>query len=168
MEPAVKPASEKTKSGKVGVLATQGTFKSERYCSLVERFAGGIEVFENPCIGLVELIESGKMNHQNTKTFMAKIVEPMIEKEIDAIVLGCTHYPFIQPILKEILPNNIQIINPAPAVARHTRNRLKKLGLLAEQTSPSIQFYTTGHPINFQKQIKQLINIEATVKGLRW
>ena len=168
MEPAVKPAAEKTKTGKVGVLATQGTFKSERYCSLVERFTNGIEVLENPCIGLVELIENGKANHSKTKALLTKIVEPMIEEKIDAIVLGCTHYPFIQSVLKEILPPAIQIINPAPAVARHTKKRLSKLKLLNEQSSRKVKFYTSGNPFTFQKQIKHLIDFDGKVKGLRW
>ena len=168
MEPAIKPAAEKTKTGKVGILATQGTFKSERYCSLVERFGNGIEVMENPCIGLVDLIESGDAESDETKAMLSKITAPMIKEGIDAIVLGCTHYPFIQSILEEILPEGIQIINPAPAVARHTKNRLSKLNLLSERSDRKVKFYTSGNPFTFQKQIKELIDIDVKVKGLRW
>ncbi len=168
MEPAVKPAAEVTKTGKVGILATQGTFMSERYCSLVERFGQGIEVFENPCIGLVDLIENGAIESPKTKELLSNVVSPMIEGGVDTLVLGCTHYPFVQSVLETILPPEIEIINPASAVARHTFDRLKKLNLLSENSGQTIQFYTTGDALKFQDQIKQLIDLQSVVKGLKW
>lgn len=168
MEPAVKPAAKVTKTGKVGILATQGTFQSERYCSLVERFGKGIEVFENPCIGLVDLIENGDIESAKTKYLLSQVVAPMMAEGVDTLVLGCTHYPFVQSVLKTIVPNEIKIINPAPAVARHTFNRLKKLNLLSENNKKISKFYTTGDALKFQKQIKQLIGLQVVVKGLRW
>lgn len=168
MEPAVKPAAEVTKTGKVGVLATQGTFMSERYCSLVERFGKGIEVFENPCIGLVDLIENSGIDSPKTKDLLAKVITPMMEEGVDTLVLGCTHYPFIQSVLKSIIPEQIEIINPAPAVARHTFDRLKKLKLLSENSRQFMKFYTTGDTLKFQSQIAQLIGLQTVVKGLKW
>jgi len=168
MEPAVKPASEVTKSGKVGILATQGTFKSERYCSLVERFGKGIDVIENPCLGLVDLIENGSIDNSETIELLKEVTAPMMAEGVDTIVLGCTHYPFVQSILESIVPDTIKIINPASAVARHTLNRLEKLNLLSENSGQSIKFYTTGDAMKFQKQIMQLIDLQVVVKGLKW
>jgi len=168
IEPAIKPAAEKTKTKKIGVLATKGTFESERYTSLIERFANGIEILANPCIGLVELIEKGKIEHKETIELLSKILNPMILKGIDSIVLGCTHYPFIQPILERMLPKNVIIINPASAVAHHTRNRLAKLNILVNQEKRKVQFYTTGNSIYFQEQIKKLLQIDRKVNKLNW
>lgn len=168
MEPAVKPAAEVTKTGKVGVLATQGTFMSERYCSLVERFGQGIEVFENPCIGLVKLIENGAIDKPETIKLLKEVTTPMIAEGVDTLVLGCTHYPFVKSVLETIIPSEIEIINPAPAVARHTFDRLKKLNLLSENSGQAIQFYTTGDALKFESQIKQLIDLQVVVKGLKW
>ena len=125
MEPAVKPAAAQTKSGKVGVLATAGTFESQRYLSLMRRFAKDVEVFENPCIGLVERIEDGQLDGEETAVIVRNCVQPMLDAGVDTLVLGCTHYPFIRPLLEEICKNTssdrtISIIDPAPAIARQT------------------------------------------------
>lgn len=166
MEPAIKPAAKLSKTRKVAILATAGTFKSQRYGSLIERFGKGIEVIQNPCIGLVELIESGKTNSPETRDFLKKVTAPMLKAGVDTIVLGCTHYPFIQPILEDFFPKGINIIDPAPAVAQQVKRRLENLDLLGAKKKGSIQFCTTGNIKSFETQIEQLIDYQGVVKGV--
>jgi len=92
----------------------------------------------------------------------------MLKNEVDTLVLGCTHYPFIQPVLESILPEDVKIIDPAPAVARQVRRRLKKIDLLGEKGQSSVQFYTTGNVKCFKNQITELIDNQGVVKGLRF
>jgi glutamate racemase len=147
MEPAVKPAALATRTGKVGVLATQSTITSERYASLMHRYAAGVEVLENPCIGLVPRIEAGHFDHPDTQNLLAEIVRPMLEQGVDTLVLGCTHYPFLAASLRKITGPDIQIIDPAPAVARQVARRLDELDLLVPaplQHEPYYRFYASG------------------------
>ena len=146
MEPAVKSAAETTKNNKVGVLATLSTINSERYGLLMNRFAADVNVFENPCIGLVPLIESGQLNGSEIEKLVRSILNPMIDAEIDTLVLGCTHYPFIQPLLREILENKVQIIDPSPAIARQVERLLTKNNLLeTRDITPTYSFYASGN-----------------------
>jgi len=147
MEPAVKPAAQATRSGKVGVLATQSTIHSKRYASLMQRYAAGVEVYENPCIGLVPRIEAGQFQHQQTKELIESIVRPMLEKGVDTLVLGCTHYPFIAPLLRQLVGPDVQLIDPAPAVARQVARRLDEAMLLVpapQQHKAEYHFYASG------------------------
>ncbi len=102
MEPAVKPAAEHTQSGVVGVLATPATFQGALYASVVERFAQGVEVLQDTCPGLVKQIETGELHTGETREILERAICPMLDKGIDTIVLGCTHYPFVIPLIQEI------------------------------------------------------------------
>ncbi len=146
MEPAVKPAAEATQSNKVGVLATLSTINSERYAQLMHRYAANVEVTENPCIGLVPLIEEGKLDDIQTRELLESILFPMLEDGIDTLVLGCTHYPFLLPLLRSILGPEIQIIDPAPAVARQVQRVLSNKELLKgeNERKPSYHFFASG------------------------
>jgi glutamate racemase len=126
MEPAVKPAAEKTHSGKVGVLATPATFQSKLYNSVVERFAKNVKIYQNTCSGLVQEIEKGNFSGIETRNILENALYPMLENEIDSIVLGCTHYPFVIPLIKEIVGPDVTVIDPAPAVAKQTMRILSK------------------------------------------
>jgi len=99
MEPAVKPAAEGTKSGRVGVLATPATFQGELYASVVERFANDVSIFQNTCPGLVAEIEAGRMDGRKARRILTDALRPMLADGIDTIVLGCTHYPFVIPLI---------------------------------------------------------------------
>lgn len=136
MEPAVKPGAAATKTGVVGVLATAGTFQSQRYAGLMARFAQHIQLLENPCTGLVELIEAGQLDSRSTRQLLESILHPMMEQGADTFVLGCTHYPFVQPLIQDIIGPGRFVINPAPAVARQLRHILEEHGLLAAHTVP--------------------------------
>lgn len=155
MEPAVKPAASKSRTGIIGVLATEGTIQSDRYVSLKTRFGMGIEVLEDSCKGLVPLIEGGEQEEE-IKTLLSVILEPMIAKGVDNLVLGCTHYPFIENHLRDLLPDDVEIINPAPAVARQTRNILSNHHHLGKGELV-VRFFSTGDFAHLEKQAKILI-----------
>jgi glutamate racemase len=113
MEPAVKPAAEQTHTGVVGVIATPATFQGELYASVVERFASGVTVLEDTCPGLVEQIEAGNLEGDETRRILEKALFPMLEKGIDTIVMGCTHFPFVIPLIQQITGPNVRVIDPA-------------------------------------------------------
>jgi glutamate racemase len=172
MEPAVKPAARQTQTGKVGVLATAGTFESQRYTSLMARFAQGVTLYENPCRGLVELIEAGKTEGEETAVLLQQILSPMIDAGVDTLVLGCTHYPFVLPLLTRLLanaPQPVTIIDPAPAVARQAQRVLTQRGLLTTATTPgTTRYLTTGPPTRLAHAVSQLLGEEVAVETAVW
>ncbi|MDX1437366.1 MAG: aspartate/glutamate racemase family protein, partial [Anaerolineales bacterium] len=128
MEPAVKPASEGTVTGKVGVLATPTTFQGTLYASLLDRYAEGITIYQHTCPGLVSEIEAGRLTGTEARRILTQAIEPMLAAGVDQIVLGCTHYPFVLPLIREIAGPEVTVVDPAPAVARQTARVLKTLG----------------------------------------
>ena len=124
IEPGVKPAVALTRTGKVGVLATQGTLTGDRFQSLVERFAGGVEVITQPCPGLVECVERGDLDGREARTLTERYVLPLVVRGVDTLVLGCTHYPFLRPLIEQIAGPDVQIVDTGEAVARQTRKVL--------------------------------------------
>lgn len=120
IEPAIKPAALRTKTKKVGVLATKGTLSSSLFHNTSKLYSEGITVVEQEGKGLVELIEAGKKDAPETEELLRSFVNPMLNKGIDCLVLGCTHYPYLIPLLKKIIPKDITIIDSGEAVARQT------------------------------------------------
>lgn len=154
MEPAVKPAVEASRSHKIGVLATQTTFKSPRYQKLLTRFAKGYTCFENPCIGLVERIEAGEWEHPATYSLLEEIIQPMLGNGVDTLVLGCTHYPFVQSAIANIAGEEVNIINPAPAIARQlTRVLASRTLLQAENIKPKHEFWVSGNEDSMRRAL---------------
>src|SRR6266498_2029706 len=147
MEPAVKPGAETTRTGKVGVLATPATFQGALYASVVERFANGVELLQHTCPGLVSQIEKGDLDSLATRSILEDALNPMLEKNIDTVVLGCTHYPFVIPLIQEIVGEKVRVIDPAPSVAKQVRRVLEAKGMRS-QSSPKggVKFYTSGDP----------------------
>jgi glutamate racemase len=157
VEPAIKPATLQTKTGKVGVIATQGTLKGEKFNETKTRYAQGVEVFIQIGYGLVELVENGKSNSSEAKKLLEKYLLPMLSHQVDQIVLGCTHYPFLIPVIEEIIKDQAQVINPAIAIARHTYKVLADNQLLnLADSSPKYDFYTTGNLKLLKKIMSQL------------
>src|SRR5690349_16127980 len=111
MEPAVKPAAERTQTGRVGVLATPATFQGALYASVVERFANGVELYQNTCPGLVQQIEQGNLNGKETRRILEEALLPMLENNIDTVVLGCTHYPLVIPLIQKIVGEQVRVID---------------------------------------------------------
>jgi glutamate racemase len=169
MEPAVKPAAENTLTGVVGVLATPATFQGALYASVVERFAAGVELVRSTCPGLVEQIESGDLEGPRTRAILERALYPMLERNIDTVVLACTHYPFVIPLIQNIVGANVRVIDPAPAVARQTMRLVEKNGLSTQSGEPQPPgYYTSGNPRELRRVLPRLLGEDAEVVGLRW
>ncbi|MCL6588922.1 MAG: glutamate racemase [Firmicutes bacterium] len=157
VEPAVKPAHEVTKNGKIGVLATQLTLNGDRFTHLVERYGAGVEVLTQPAPGLVELVEAGKIDSPETEAVLTRYLEPLLKNEVDTLVLGCTHYPFLRPLIQKICGPGVAIIDTGKAVAAQTRRVLENKGILNPAAQPGREiFYTTGDPEEITKTINKL------------
>jgi len=168
MEPAIKPAAEKTETGSVGVLATQATFQGALYASVVERFANDVRLIQDPCIGLVQQIEAGNLDGVETKDILEKALNPMIEANIDTVVLGCTHFPFVFPLIEQIVGPSVRLINPAPAVARQVIRVLgKDLSDSNKFGGGEIEFLTTGS-LQSYKNILQKLEFEGNARRIIW
>lgn len=148
IEPAIKPAALQTKTNAIGILATKGTLSSELFHHTSTLFTNGHNVIEQEGDGIVELIESGKTESPEMQDLLLTYLQPMLDANIDSLVLGCTHYPYLIPILTKLLPAHVQIIDSGEAVARQTKAVLSKNGLLNMDNtqSPKIQFYSNTSP----------------------
>ncbi len=169
MEPAVKPAAESTHTGVVGVLATPATFQGALYASVVERFASGVTILQDTCPGLVGQIEKGELDSSSTRETLERALHPMLEQGIDTVVLGCTHYPFVIPLIKQIVGPEVRVIDPAPAVARQTA-RLLDVGGLREPGTHSgvLYFFTSGEAARFNSCLPTLLGEAGEVQQIVW
>lgn len=165
MEPAVKPAAAATKSGVVGVLATTGTLQSAKFAALLDRFAADVRVVTQPCPGLVELIETGDLVSPAIRQLLRSYVDPLVAAGCDTIILGCTHYPFLKPLLREMLPTSITLIDTGAAVARQLQRLLAQRDLLATEISGPAQFWTSGNPDNFRNILPLLWKNSDSVRS---
>jgi len=168
MEPAVKPAAETTRTGVVGVLATPATFQGELFASVVERFANGVQLINQVCPGLVEQIEAGRLHTSDTLDMLDRFLLPIRAANADTIVLGCTHYPFVIEAIRQLAPG-VNVIDPAPAVARQVDRVLKERGLLrAEDGSGEPLFITSGDLQQYQQMLRTLVNAETHGRQAIW
>ncbi len=186
MEPAVKPAAEHTRTGVVGVLATPATFQGALYASVVERFASGVTLLQHTCPGLVIQIEAGQLDTPPTRRILEDALRPMLAQGIDTVVLGCTHYPFVIPLIQQIVGPEVRVIDPAPAVARQVGRLLEANGkqlplppipypLGEENVDPSrnpalapIEFLTTGDAARLRSLLSRLLGEGGEVRPLHW
>jgi glutamate racemase len=169
MEPAVKPAAEQTRSGVVGVMATTATFQTEVYASVVERFGKGVRVLHQACPGLVTAIEAGELDTPGTETLLRGWLEPMMAEGIDALVLGCTHYPIVRPLIERIVGPQVRVIDPAPAVARQVDRLLQHHGLNAPPGAQgSLVCHTSGDPATFAQLLEALDLSGTEVRAAYW
>jgi glutamate racemase len=171
MEPAVKPAAEYTRTGVVGVLATPATFQGALYASVVERFANGVTLLQHTCPGLVAQIEAGQLETPPTRQILEDALRPMLAQHIDTVVLGCTHYPFVIPLIQHIVGPGVRVIDPAPAVARQVGRLLMERRLYTSPASPAlapIEFLTTGSAGGLQSLLPRLLGEEGEVRTLNW
>jgi glutamate racemase len=169
MEPAVKPAAEKTQTGVVGVLATPATFQGGLYASVVERFADNVILLQSTCPGLVQQIERGELETKKTRAILESALHPMLVQGIDTVVLGCTHYPFVIPVIQEIVGPGVRVIDPAPAVARQVERMLNLHGMRTtrENSEPPLLF-TSGKLLPFKTLLPRLIDQECKVQEVKW
>ena len=156
MEPAVKPAALGTKSGVIGVLATAGTLKGSKYLHTRGRFEDNVSIVEHVGEGFVDLVEAGKLDGKQAEDTVRASLQPLLDKGADIIVLGCTHYPFLQPVIERLAGPSVQVIDPAPAVARQTLHILQEKGIPTGKVSFSIDLYHSGDPESLQR-IYQLV-----------
>ncbi len=154
IEPAIKPAAINSKTQTIGVLATKGTLTSELFNKTIELYKD-TKIVEQVGHGLVELIENGELKSSEMTKLLHSYLDPMIEKNIDYLVLGCSHYPYLIPQIKQILPTRIQIIDSGEAVARQTQKVLKeKIGLNSSKENGKAVFYTNSNPKVLSEIIK--------------
>src|SRR5665647_112261 len=123
MEPAVKPAAAHTRSGVIGVLATSRTIASDNFAKLHERFGADVKILMQACPGLVEQVEAGNLSGDETRALLERYILPLLAQQADTLVLGCTHYPFLAPLIREIAGATVTVIDPSAAIARELRRR---------------------------------------------
>jgi len=161
IEPAIKPAALQTKTNTIGILATKGTLSSELFSKTANLFAGNIKVVEQVGNGIVELIENDKLHTDVMIALLKTYLEPMIKADIDYLVLGCTHYPYLIPMLLELLPKHVKIIDSGEAVARQTKVVLKHHCLLNTQiTKTKSEFFTNGNPDVMISLLDEKFNVD--------
>jgi glutamate racemase len=167
IEPAVKPAASRTRSRVVGVLATTGTLESPNMGKLLANYGTDVEFVIQPCPGLADQVEKGELASEATRALVRRYVRPMVDKGADIVVLGCTHYPFLRPVIQEIAGPAVDVIDPATPVARELRRRLEAAGLLNEDgASGTERFWTTGAVEVVEPIVRQLWSAHANVAGL--
>ena len=156
MEPAVKPAALGTRSGVIGVLATAGTLKGSKYLHTRGQYEDDVRIVEHVGEGFVELVENGILDGPQAEETVRKSLRPLLEEGADIIVLGCTHYPFLRPVIERLAGPQVKVIDPAPAVARQTLRMLQEKGIPTGEGTFSIDLYHSGEPESLQR-IFQLV-----------
>ncbi|WP_054852664.1 glutamate racemase [Olleya sp. ITB9] len=165
IEPAIKPAALQTQTKAIGILATKGTLSSELFNNTSQLYNNGVTIVEQEGEGIVQLIEAGLIYSDQMTELLVNYLKPMIKSNIDYLVLGCTHYPYLIPQLSKILPKHIKIIDSGDAVANQTKLVLEKYNLVNNAKIKSDNFfYTNGKP----KVMKTLLNNVYDVKYLKF
>jgi glutamate racemase len=144
MEPAVKPASLMTKTGEIGVLATVGTLDGKLFNEKITIYGEFVNIHYAEGLGLVELAESNQINTSISRKTLTKLLEPMLKKNIDQLVLGCTHYPLFSDQIKKIVGESVNLIDPADAIARRVKDLLIREKALNIKSQQQIEYYTNG------------------------
>lgn len=148
MEPGVKPAIQVSRNGNIGVLATAGTLGSLKFRDLIERHANGAELFIKPCHGWVEHIEAGDLSESETMRMIETTLSPLLQKRVDTLVLGCTHYPFLTPQIKKLAGEEVGIVDTGYAVATHLKRRLEENDLLSASSSAGTERFWSSGPLD--------------------
>ena len=147
IEPAIKPAALNTKTKTIGILATKGTLSSQLFHDTTDLYTNGIKIIEQVGEGIVPLVEHGQIASKEMNALLQVYIKPMIDANIDYLVLGCTHYPYLIPQLLDMLPSHVKIIDSSEAVAKQTKAILTKHDLLnSSSQKPQHAFYTNGNP----------------------
>ncbi|MEP7285993.1 MAG: glutamate racemase [Chloroflexota bacterium] len=170
MEPAIKPAAEHTKTGVIGVITTKATYQGELFASVLDRFANGIQVETQVCPELVLLVEQGAPDTPQSQAIVAGYLDPLKATGIDELVLGCTHFPFLDKQIRAQLGSDIEIIDPAPAVARQLGRVLAQRQLAHPAGAVGqVRYLTTGDADHMRFLIKTLLHeAEPAVEAVQW
>ena len=153
MEPAVKPGVKNSVKKKVGILATTMTLASRRYMDLLERFATDTVVIEQACPGLVDQVERMEVDSIKTSQLLHRYIDPLIEKDIDTIVLGCTHYPFLKQKIIGVAGDDIEVIDTAKAVTEELKRKISENRIPVSDINHN-RFMTTGDLDVFKNQLQ--------------
>ncbi|SCK05013.1 glutamate racemase [Vogesella sp. LIG4] len=167
MEPAIKPAVQATQSGRVGVLATRATLAGSKFRELAEQFRQQAQIVCQPGEGFVELVESGELASQQARDTVSQSLAPLLAAGVDHVVLGCTHYPFLAPLLRDLLPAHIDLIDPSDAVVRQTARLLTQHQLAAPaDAAAAYRFVSTGDTGCMQTFMRQILGRDDAVEYL--
>ncbi len=169
VEPGLKPGAAATRCGKVGVLATKSTIASSRFEALRAQVhaSTGVEFFSMPCPGLADKVEEGELDSASTADLVKGFVQPLLAAGVDTLVLGCTHYPFVLPLIeRECAGRSITLIDTGHAVARQLARLLDQHGLHTEsQSAGEIQGFTSGLPAQLAASLRQLLGLDCQVRA---
>jgi len=166
MEPAVKPAVAATQSGVVGVLATIGTLESARFAALLEKYAGEVEIVTQGCPGLVELVEGGELASSVARSLIERYTAPLLARGADTLILGCTHYPFLAPLLRKVAGEQIKLVDTGAAVARELQRRIQTELPQRASTNGTAHFFTSGDAAHATRIMSVLWGDEISVQPL--
>jgi glutamate racemase len=167
MEPAVKPAVQRTRSGVVGVLATRRTVASHTFAQLLATLGEGAEILPQACPGLVERVEAGDLDGEGTRALLAAYIEPLLARGADTLVLGCTHYPHLDRLIRDLAGPETAVLDSGAAVARQVRRRLAEAGLLAPLGREGLaRFWTSGQPTEIQPVMARLWGADLDLEPL--
>lgn len=165
MEPAVKPAAIGTRTGVIGVLATAGTLKGSKYLNTKGKYEDDVKIVEHVGQGFVELVEACDLDSPKAEEIVRESVTPLLAECADTIVLGCTHYPFLAPVIQRIAGDDVTVIDPAPAVARQTVKVMQQRGLLPAplpepartKEAPKVKLLSSGASANLERLFQTLL-----------
>jgi glutamate racemase len=163
MEPAIKPAAERTQKGVIGVITTKATYQGELFASVVDRYAKDIQVVTQVCPEFVWLVEAGQFDGDEVRALAQGYLAPLCEAGIDKLVIGCTHFPFLTPVLQDILGPRVEIIDPGPAIARQTGRVIANM-IHSDDHAGRVSYFTSGDVAEFLRVARMLIQepIEAS------
>ncbi|WP_047238366.1 glutamate racemase [Chromobacterium subtsugae] len=165
IEPAIKPAAAMSRTGRIAVLATEYTLASDRVKALLDAHAGDVEVLRRPGHGWVEQVEAGELDSERTRQLVRQVVAPLLDQDIDHIALGCTHYPFLAPLIRELTGDGIQLYDPAEAIARRVCDLLRQHGC-DSQGDGYCRFISTADGNDMALRLPQLIGRSDPVESV--
>ena len=167
VEPAIKPAAKQSVSKKVAVLTTQATSENASFKALIKQHSEGVQVFIQPCPGLVEFIENGLQNSDKCTNLLKQYIKPLVGVGVDTIVLGCTHYPFVEQQIRAIVGKEVAIIETAHPVTQQLIHRLVELNLTAQTDQQGKLFCFSSQPTMQQEKLfNELMQTQLTIHKL--
>jgi len=166
VEPGIKPAMAITNNNNIGVMATAGTLSSERYNELSQRFTGPVNLYNQSCPGLADQVEAGLIDAPETIQLLERYLSLLLAKQVDTIVLGCTHYSFLKKQIRKMISDSIHLVDTSRAIAEQLERVLEQEALKKKSGSGSITYFTTGSIHNTRATMNRLLNKEIIVNAL--
>jgi glutamate racemase len=165
MEPAVKPAAERTRKGVIGVITTKATYQGELFASVIDRFAKDVQVVTQVCPEFVTRVELGDLDGSQTRRIAQEYLQPLLDAGIDQLVLGCTHFPFLTPLIQDIVGDKVEIVDPGPAIARQT-GRVTADKQNAHNHAGDVSYFTSGDLQHYQTVAERLMGISINAANI--